>query len=161
MLAEQVHLNICSAVLSGSSAAGCGKSIRWRGGDTQGPIRENSGASTAVWGVISATVRKQGWYDNQGQQHDFKQVIVCQFSGSYLFWGVLVENSTLKWRQGVLINAWAQVPSHITIEITYKYVTWLRYILCHSLPKQMHSPPARSSKDRTAFVKKRQLESKI
>lgn len=52
---EQVFLNICSLVVFDlSAAARCGKSCCWRGGDTHGPISENSGLSTAVWEVINA-----------------------------------------------------------------------------------------------------------
>lgn len=46
--------NICS-VPGWGSAAGCGKSCRWRGGDTHGPMGEHSRLYRTVWGIIGAT----------------------------------------------------------------------------------------------------------
>lgn len=45
--AQRRHCDIRSAPLVDLSAARCGKSRSWRGGDTCGPIGENGGLSTA------------------------------------------------------------------------------------------------------------------
>lgn len=74
--------HICSVVRFYLSAAGCGKICNWRGGDTYGPIGENSGLSTSVRGIISATVNRRAYTQGEignfiSSEVEYLQVIIA------------------------------------------------------------------------------------